>query len=107
VRSDADSYAANLPASISPSNVNLSVVATNIFQVSDASSAAENGSLITLSGASFTGLTAGTTRTFRFYGWNAEATGGTFSIDNVVINGVANSSSPNVSLSVSSNSGSE
>ncbi|MEY4572117.1 MAG: hypothetical protein RLZ10_1343, partial [Bacteroidota bacterium] len=89
VRTSADSYSANLSASISPSNVDLSVVATNIFQVVDATTAAETGSKITLSGANFTNLAAGTTRTFRFYGWNAEASGGTFSIDDVIISGTA------------------
>ncbi|MEO8148505.1 MAG: T9SS type A sorting domain-containing protein [Bacteroidia bacterium] len=103
VRSDADSYVANLAASISPSNANLSVVATDIFQVSDASAVAENGSTVTLSGAGFTGLTSGSTRTFRFYGWNAEASGGTFSIDNVVINGTAGACAPTLAINTVTN----
>jgi len=85
VRSSLD-YTTNLPASISPANTNLSVVATNIFQVVDASTVANNGSTITLD-SSYDALSSAVT--FRFYGWNAEATGGTFSIDNVIINGVA------------------
>ena len=87
VRSDADGYAANLPASISPANPALTVVATNVFQISDTSTAAvaQNGSTITLSGASFTGLSPGSTRTFRVYGWNAEALTGSFGIDNFVM----------------------
>ncbi len=100
VRSSLD-YTTNLPASISPANANLSVVPTNIFQVIDGT-AAENGSTITL-GSSYDAIT--TAVTFRFYGWNAEASGGTFSIDNVVINGNANivSATPIVNLTVSSN----
>ncbi|MDR2206558.1 MAG: right-handed parallel beta-helix repeat-containing protein, partial [Flavobacteriaceae bacterium] len=87
VRSSIDGYTANLSASINPANADLSVVATNIFQVADASTSAENGSTITLGGASFTGLTSAVT--FRFYALNAEAATGTFGIDNVVINGSA------------------
>jgi len=87
VRSSIGGYAANLPASINPANTDLTVVATNIFQVNDASSSAEDGSTITL-GATFDGLSSAVT--FRFYGWNAEAAGGSFGIDNVIINGVAN-----------------
>jgi hypothetical protein len=83
VRSSIDGYANNLPASINPLNSNLQVVGSNIFQVSDATTSAENGSKITLSG--FTGLSGAVS--FRFYGWNAEASGGTFSIDNVVFSG--------------------
>ena len=93
VRSDADSYAANLAASISPTNAALSVVSTDIFQITDATTTASVGSTITLSGASFTTLAAGTSRTFRFYGWNAEAAGGNLSIDDVVISGTATSTS--------------
>ncbi|MCZ8169715.1 MAG: hypothetical protein ACK5RV_09635 [Flavobacterium sp.] len=88
VRSSLD-YTTNLPASISPANANLSVVATNVFQVVDASTGANTGSLVTL-GAAYDAITSPIT--FRFYGWNAEAAGGTFSIDNVIIDGVA---SPN------------
>ncbi|MCW3071184.1 MAG: hypothetical protein JWO44_1074 [Bacteroidetes bacterium] len=88
VRSDADAYAANLPASISPANPNLSVQTGNVFFLNtDITTTSQNGSTITLSGASFSSLSG--PRTFRFYGWNAEGTGGTFSIDNVTINGNA------------------
>lgn len=86
VRSSIDGYASNLPASITPSNVNLSVVPTNIFQIIDGPTTAQLGSTVTLD-ASFDNLTSAVT--FRFYGWNAEALGGTFSIDDVVFNGVA------------------
>ncbi len=85
VRSSADSYAANLPASINPANANLQVVATNIFQVDDAATTANDGSTITLTG--FTNITAPVV--FRFYGFNAETNAGTFSIDNVAVTGEA------------------
>ena len=84
VRTSADGFTNNLPASVvaSPS---LSVVGLNEFFWSyDAAptSADLNGSTITLFGA-----TATTATSFRFYGWNSEASGGTFSIDNVVFSG--------------------
>ena len=86
VRSSVDAFAANLPASINPANTELSVESGNIFfRVLDATTSGQNGSTITLSGPSYTGLT--TPVTFRFYGWNAEAVGGTFSIDDVAISG--------------------
>lgn len=88
VRSSLD-YTTNLPASISPANANLSVVGTNVFQVVDASTGANSGNLITL-GTAYNVITGPIT--FRFYGWNAEAGGGTFSIDNVIIDGVASAS---------------
>ncbi len=85
VRSSVDSYAANLPASINPANTELSVESGDIFfRVLDATTSGQNGSTITLS-TGYTGLT--TPVTFRFYGWNAEGAGGTFSIDDVVISG--------------------
>lgn len=87
VRSSADGYAANLPASINPANANLSVQTGNIFfLVTDfGSTTSQSGSTITLSGASYTNVTGPIT--FRFYGWNSESAAGTFSIDNVTING--------------------
>ncbi|HLC83431.1 MAG TPA: PKD domain-containing protein, partial [Bacteroidia bacterium] len=87
VRSDADGFATNLPASISPANPNLSVQAGDIFFLNTDITSNQNGSTITLSGAAFTNISVA--RTFRFYGFNAEGTGGTFSIDNVLIDGVA------------------
>jgi hypothetical protein len=85
VRSSADGFATNLPASINPANAVLSVVAVNKFQITDASTSGQDGCTITLGGAAFTNISAPVS--FRFYGINAEAAGGTFSIDNVVING--------------------
>ncbi len=82
VRSSADAYAANLSASISPANPNLSVQAGNTFFWSyDSLTSGQNGSMIMLSGANYTNFT--TPLTFRFYGWNSEGSGGTFSIDSV------------------------
>ncbi len=81
VRSSLDGFAANLPASINPANSNLGVDGANNFQwLLDATITPQNGSLITLD-SSYDSLTAPVS--FRFYGWNAEAVTGTFSIDNV------------------------
>ncbi|MBK7678353.1 MAG: hypothetical protein IPJ29_02900 [Chitinophagaceae bacterium] len=91
VRSSLDGYASNLPASINPANPTLSIVATDIFQVTDATTTAQIGSTITL-GVSYDNLT--TPVTFRFYGYNAELAGGSFGIDNVVFNGVATYTGP-------------
>jgi hypothetical protein len=91
VRSTVDTYGANLPASIT-ANANLSVVATNVFQVLDASTGANAGNTITLD-SSFDVLSGAVT--FRFYGWNSEGAAGTFSIDNVSFIGVATATSSN------------
>ena len=85
VRSSADDFATNLPASINPANSNLEVVTDNVFFYNTDNNTAQVGSTITLSGASFTGLTSPIT--LRFYGWNSEAAGGNFSIDDVTITG--------------------
>jgi hypothetical protein len=89
MRSSADNYATNLPASIAQASTNLSVAANNVFQVVDAttSNVVYTGSTITLSGAGYT--TVSNPVTFRFYGFNAEASSGTFSIDDVKIMGTA------------------
>ena len=90
VRSSADNFAANLQASVSPANVELAVQPNNIFyRVLDATTSGQNGSMITLSGASFTDFTSPIT--FKFYGWNSEANGGSFSIDDVVFTGSTSS----------------
>lgn len=87
VRSSLDGYATDLPASINPSNTNLSVQSPDIFFWNfDATTTAQNGSTITL-GVPFSNLTAPVT--FRFYAWNAELGTGTFSIDNVTFGGTA------------------
>lgn len=88
VRSSADSYSANLVASVG-TNTNLSVINTNeFFWNLDALTSAQGGSSISLATLSdFTNFTSPIT--FRFYAWNAEQGSGTFSIDNVVFNGEA------------------
>jgi len=83
VRSSIDGYVANLPASIVPENASLQVGPGNIFQVTDASTTAQDGSKTTPSDI----INTTTPVTFRFYAWNAEANGGTFSIDNVRFSG--------------------
>lgn len=85
VRSNLDNYVANLSASINPANTNLDVVGDNIFFYKVDNNTAQTGSTVTLSGPLFTGLTVPVT--LRFYGFNAEQTGGTFSIDDVAITG--------------------
>lgn len=86
VRSYHDDFTANLPASINPSNANLSVQNNDVFfWNNDATTSNQNGSTIMLSDPEFTGNTDGFA--FRFYGWNAEGNAGTFSIDNVIFTG--------------------
>ena len=87
IRSSLDNFANNLPAGISPANANLSIVSANIIQVTDAATTAQDGSTITLD-SGFSNITSAIT--FRFYGFNAEASGGSFSIDNVVFSGKVN-----------------
>jgi PKD repeat protein len=89
VRSSVDGFTTNLPALINPTNANLSVQAGDVFywNTDALTTPGQDGSTITLGGTSFTNLTSPVT--FRFYGWNAEAITGTFSIDNVIINGTA------------------
>lgn len=85
VRSSLDGYAANLPGSINPANSNLGVGPANEFRWQfDAFANAQSGSLVTF-GSSFADLTSPVT--FRFFGWNAEGSAGTFSIDNVAFTG--------------------
>lgn len=87
LRSSADAYSTNLPASVS-TNTNISVVGTNeFFWNFDATSTATDqlGSLITLAGPGFTSIT--TPVVFRVYAWNSEGTAGTFSIDNATFIG--------------------
>lgn len=86
VRSSIDNYAVNLAASVA-GNANLSIAATNVFQVDDAQTSAQAGCTITLGGSSYTSLTGNVT--FRFYGFNAEAATGTFSLNKVTFSGKA------------------
>ncbi len=86
VRSSADGYTANLAASITPANPNLSVQTGNVFFINSDTTISMAGSKITLSGGSFTNIN-NVTRTFRIYGWNAEDSTGTFGIDNIGFTG--------------------
>jgi hypothetical protein len=86
VRSSVDGYAANLAATVTPTIPELSVEASNTYFFTTDVSGGYNGSTITLAG--FSNITAPVT--LRFYGWNAEGTGGTFSIDDVAITGTVN-----------------
>ncbi|MCW3160092.1 T9SS type A sorting domain-containing protein [Chryseobacterium oryctis] len=91
VRSSVDSYASNLPASINPTNAELEITGTNVFHfVNDCSTCAgQNGNTATPSNIS--NLTSPVS--FRFYFFESEATGGTFSVDDVIITGTATNSS--------------
>lgn len=89
VRSNKDSYATNLPASVG-TNTAISVVSPNIFFWNlDATSntVQQKGSAIALSGPNFTAQT--TPYTFRLYAWNAESSLGTFRVDTVTFTGLA------------------
>lgn len=85
IRSSRDNYSSNLPAIIEPPNNNISIVADNIFQITDVATTAQDGCVIKLE-EMFANLTGAIT--FRFYGFNAESNGGTFSIDNVKVEGI-------------------
>jgi len=83
VRSSIDSYTANLPATVS-SGTNIIVAGSNEFFVVPDVSSSYTGSLVDLTASTFSFSSA---TSFRFYGWNSEAAGGTFSIDDVVFDG--------------------
>jgi len=85
LRSSRDGFAANLTASLTPANPNLSVQAGNVFFYNTDASSSEAGSAIVLSGAPFTNESAPIT--FRLYAWNAEDNLGSFSIDDVSLQG--------------------
>ncbi len=91
VRSDRDTNAANLQASV-VSNTNISAqVGNSFFWNLDAYTPAglQQGSTITLSGVNFTDQSL--PYVFRFYAWNAESTVGTFRVDNVTFKGIVSS----------------
>ncbi len=86
VRSSKDSYAANLLASISPINPEISIKSGNVFYITkDTAISTIKGNTITINTATFKNLI--TPVTFRIYGWNAEDSTGTFSIDSVAVKG--------------------
>lgn len=85
VRSSIDNFASNLTASINPANNLLMVNANNIFQVADrATTTAQTGCSIAF-GTNYKNLA--TPVKLRFYGFNAETNAGTFSLNNVTVNG--------------------
>ncbi|MGE0566860.1 MAG: T9SS type A sorting domain-containing protein [Bacteroidia bacterium] len=89
VRGSADSYGANLPASIAPSNSNISVQGGDVFFWNDdaytvTGGKQEVGSKITL-GSGYQNQTSA--MTFRWYSYDAEGNAGTFRLDTVTISG--------------------
>ncbi|HNL07097.1 MAG TPA: hypothetical protein PKH93_05940, partial [Chitinophagales bacterium] len=84
VRSSLDSYATNLPAT---GGTNVTVVPTNVFQMPDGSATTTYPNNTVTLGTSFDAITSAIT--FRVYAFNAEASGGSFGIDDFQINGVA------------------
>lgn len=96
VRSNKDSYGANLSASISGPNTNINVQSGNVFfwaldSYTVSGGKQEVGSAISLSGPNFINQTTPTI--FRFYAWNAESTAGTFRIDTVRFSGTVSGAS--------------
>jgi hypothetical protein len=86
VRSSKDGYTGNLAASTG-TNTKLEVITGDVFlwkHDSISTSGDQRGSVLVLDSA-YSHLTD--TIAFRFYAWNSEATGGTFSIDNVTFSG--------------------
>lgn len=93
VRSSIDNYAANLPAFVRGGNTDLEIISTNTFFLKNDSvyrptpgtgESSGQGSTIVF-GPEFDNLTNPVT--LRFYAWNAEGTGGTFSVDDVTFFG--------------------
>lgn len=101
VRTDRDSYAANVAATYTPLN---SAASTTVIQIQGgdtffwfddanntgsgaAGSVYNNICGVNFSGANFTNQT--NPYTIRIYAWNAEGAGGTFRVDTLLINGVA------------------
>ncbi len=85
VRSSADGFSSNLPASISPANSSLSVRTGNIFFYKKDTTLNQSGCHISLTGGAYNLVGSGQSMTFRFYGWNAENIAGTFSLDDVTL----------------------
>lgn len=88
MRSSVDNFAANLPACINPATPDLAVCPDNsFFWVDDKANPSDHRQNEVDLGADFAGLVSPVT--LRFYGWNAESSGGYFSIDNVIVSGSA------------------
>ena len=102
VRSSLDGYASNLTAVYGLPTTNVDVQAGNVFFLKRDITTVQTRNIIVL-GASFMNLSAPVT--FRFYAYNAEGTGGTFSIDNVnfigssaLATGIAEKNKPSTSV---------
>lgn len=102
VRSSLDGFTTNLTAVYGLPTTNVDVQAGNVFFLKRDITSNQPRNIIVL-GPSFMNLSAPVT--FRFYAWNAEGTGGTFSIDNVnfigssaLATGVAEKNNTTVSL---------
>lgn len=85
VRSSADNFSTNIAAAISPVSTQLSAQSGNVFFFNNDVDTSVVGARINFSGANFTNVY--TPITFRIYAFNAEDAAGTFSVDNVTING--------------------
>jgi exonuclease III len=97
VRSSIDNFASNLPASTADTTIEIRD--NNIFYLKADKSltATDKSSVITLPADNFSSLTSSVT--FRIYAWNAESSGGTFSIDNVEFAGtVTDKAAPTLSV---------
>ncbi|MBO9591509.1 MAG: OB-fold nucleic acid binding domain-containing protein [Niabella sp.] len=84
IRSGLDGFKTNLVVSAPAGNANVQITPARVLQVNDASTADNEGCTVTM-GAEFTNLDKPVA--IRFYGFNSEAGGGTFSIDDVQITG--------------------
>jgi len=84
IRSSLDGFKANLAVSVLSDNTNVRITPAGVLQVNDASTADNEGCTVTM-GTEFTNLDKPVT--VRFYGFNSEAAGGTFSLDDVKITG--------------------
>ncbi len=91
LRSSVSGYASNLTATLTvPTNTALAVqTGSTFFWTADATSTSfdQRGSGIILGGVPYTNVLSPVS--FRFYGWDAEGSSGTFSIDSVVVSGSA------------------
>ena len=88
VRSSADTFAANLPASISNANPELEILTGNQFHFKNDITMGQNGNNVTPVNI----LDINAPVKLRFYFYDAEAVSGTFSVDDVVISGQVTSS---------------
>jgi hypothetical protein len=87
VRSGQDKFTNNLTASLLSTDTNLTLEPGNILFLHNDLTNIPAGCSITLGGTAFSSLTKPVT--FRFYGFNAEGGGGTFSLDAVSFDGKA------------------